>query len=74
MIKNISKYFNVFKRPKNLKMKAQEAFGAYKRKGSEVAEKVKTFAKQNKKNIALGAGGVALFGTGYALGKKNGKK
>lgn len=74
MIKNISKYINVFKRPKSLKMKAQESYGAFKRKGSAVASKVKTFAKKNKKNIAMGAGGSLLFGAGYALGKKNGKK
>lgn len=32
MIKNISQYFNVFKRPKTLKMRAKNAYSAFKKK------------------------------------------
>ena len=41
MIKNISKYINVFKRPKSLKMKAKDAYGSFKRKTIDTSEKVK---------------------------------
>lgn len=74
MIKNISQYFNVFKRPKSLKMKAKDAYGAFKRKTVKTAEKVKSFAKQNKKSIAIGLGSGAIFTAGYGLGKRNGKR
>ena len=74
MIKNISQYFNVFKRPKTLKMKAKNAYNAFKRKTIDTSEKVKKFAKKNKKSIAMGLGSGAIFTAGYGLGKKNGKK
>ena len=74
MIKNISKYINVFKRPKSLKMKAKDAYGSFKRKTIDTSEKVKKFAKKNKKSIAIGLGTATSFGAGYMLGKKNGKR
>lgn len=74
MIKNISQYFNVFKRPKTLKMRAKNAYSAFKRKTIDTSEKVKKFAKKNKKSIAIGLGTTTAFGAGYMLGKKNGKR
>jgi len=55
-------------------MKAKDAYGSFKRKTAKTAEKVKSFAKQNKKSIAMGLGSGAIFTAGYGLGKKNGKK
>lgn len=70
MIKNISKYFNVFKRPKSLKMKAKDAYGAFKRKTIDTSQKIKK--KYNSlhpyKKAAIVGTGVA--GIGY-LGYKD---
>ena len=48
IIKNISQYFNVFKRPKTLKMRAKNAYSAFKRKTIDTSEKVKKFTKKIK--------------------------
>lgn len=69
MIKNISKYFNVFKRPKSLKMKAQESYASFKRKGSSLASNVKTFAENNPKKTVAG-----IAGLGIGLGLYNESK
>jgi len=41
MIKNISQYFNVFKRPKTLKMRAKNAYSSLKRKTIDASKKIK---------------------------------
>ena len=41
MIKNISQYFNIFKRPKTLKMKAKNAYSSLKRKTIDASKKIK---------------------------------
>jgi len=69
MIKNISKYINVFKRPKSLKMKAKDAYGSFKRKTVKTAEKVKSFAKNNPKKTIAG-----VTGLGIGLGLYNESK
>lgn len=84
MIKNISKYFNVFKRPKSLKMKAKDAYSAVKNKTVMVKEKFKKLSPIEK-TVAIGvAAGIpikagALYlgareGTRLAKQKKNGKR
>jgi len=70
MIKNISQYFNVFKRPKTLKMRAKNAYSAFKRKTIDTSEKVKKkydSLHPYKKAAIVGTG---VAGIGY-LGYKN---
>jgi len=70
MIKNISKYINVFKRPKSLKMKAKDAYGSFKRKTVKTAEKVKSFAKNNPNKTVIG-GALAFGGITTAIDGKS---
>lgn len=70
MIKNISQYFNVFKRPKTLKMKAKDAYGSFKRKTIDTSKKIKKkydSLHPYKKAAIVGTG---VAGIGY-LGYKN---
>ena len=70
MIKNISQYFNVFKRPKTLKMRAKNAYSAFKRKTIDTSKKIKKkydSLHPYKKAAIVGTGAA---GIGY-LGYKN---
>ena len=70
MIKNISQYFNVFKRPKTLKMRAKNAYSAFKRKTIDTSKKIKKkydSLHPYKKSAIVGTG---VAGIGY-LGYKN---
>jgi hypothetical protein len=70
MIKNISQYFNVFKKPKTLKMRAKNAYSAFKRKTIDTSKKIKKkydSLHPYKKAAIVGTG---VAGIGY-LGYKN---
>ena len=70
MIKNISKYINVFKRPKSLKMKAKDAYGSFKKKSLSVQNKISNYAKKNPNKTVIG-GALAFGGITTAIDGKS---
>jgi len=62
MIKNISQYFNVFKRPKTLKTKVSDALASVKYKTKKTAKYIK---KNPIKSAAIGTGVAGLSYLGY---------
>jgi len=62
MIKNISKYINVFKRPKSLKTKVSDTLSSVKYKTKKTAKYIK---KNPIKSAAIGTGVAGVSYLGY---------
>lgn len=70
MIKNISQYFNVFNKPKTLKMRAKDAYGSFKKKSLSVKNKIYNYAKKNPNKTVIG-GALAFGGITTAIDGKS---